>query len=431
MKRTIQIAVFVLFTFLFFTSCKKDNNADIIPSGDYVVFAWNDLGMHCLNPTYDELVILPPYNTVWAQVIKRGNPPQIVTNDIVVEYSILNNTSSADKRDYGQFWTSAVQLFGTLFNFSSLPQNEGLTGNTLSGIMIASGDHFIVEGLPVTPVDDDGTWNPYQVAEIIVKDNVGKELITTRATVPTSDEINCAKCHDSDPFPDILEKHDAENGTQLISSQPVLCASCHGSPALVIYGAGSSGKYLSQAIHGSHADRDASCYDCHPGNITKCSRSIAHTSADGNCTTCHGTMANVAQTIEDGRVPWVSEPSCTSCHTNITDAHAGILYRNDKGHGSLYCAVCHGSPHAMIPSTETADNYQAKQYQDFSSKVKSIGSCGVCHSSSRGEEDEISEFTEKHGGSNPEKVTACNVCHTSVPADRSRWPHSYNWTNSN
>ncbi|MGZ5453434.1 MAG: hypothetical protein ACXW2R_04320, partial [Candidatus Aminicenantales bacterium] len=43
----------------------------------YVAFAWNDLGMHCLNPTYDQGVILPPYNTVWVQVVKRGNPPQI------------------------------------------------------------------------------------------------------------------------------------------------------------------------------------------------------------------------------------------------------------------------------------------------------------------------------------------------------------------
>ena len=23
----------------------------------YVVFAWNDLGMHCLNPTYDTLIL--------------------------------------------------------------------------------------------------------------------------------------------------------------------------------------------------------------------------------------------------------------------------------------------------------------------------------------------------------------------------------------
>lgn len=35
-------------------------------SGEYVLFAWNDLGMHCLNPTYNTAVILPPYNTVCA-----------------------------------------------------------------------------------------------------------------------------------------------------------------------------------------------------------------------------------------------------------------------------------------------------------------------------------------------------------------------------
>jgi hypothetical protein len=47
-------------------------------STDYVVLAWNDLGMHCLHPTYDQAVVLPPYNTIWAQVVKRGNPPQII-----------------------------------------------------------------------------------------------------------------------------------------------------------------------------------------------------------------------------------------------------------------------------------------------------------------------------------------------------------------
>jgi hypothetical protein len=48
----------------------------------YVVRAWNDLGMHCLNPSYDKLVILPPYNTLWAQVLQRGSPPRIVTQGI-------------------------------------------------------------------------------------------------------------------------------------------------------------------------------------------------------------------------------------------------------------------------------------------------------------------------------------------------------------
>ena len=29
--------------------------------GDYVVIGWNDLGMHCINPSFEELAILPPW----------------------------------------------------------------------------------------------------------------------------------------------------------------------------------------------------------------------------------------------------------------------------------------------------------------------------------------------------------------------------------
>ena len=76
-----------------------DNEGGTVPStgGDYVIFAWNDLGMHCLNPTYDTAVILPPYNTVWAQVVRRGSPPEVVTAGVALEYRIVSNTSSADK----------------------------------------------------------------------------------------------------------------------------------------------------------------------------------------------------------------------------------------------------------------------------------------------------------------------------------------------
>jgi len=57
-----------------------DVNAVTIPatSSNYIVLAGNDLGMHGLNPTYDKAVILPPYNTVWAPVLKRGDPPRMV-----------------------------------------------------------------------------------------------------------------------------------------------------------------------------------------------------------------------------------------------------------------------------------------------------------------------------------------------------------------
>jgi hypothetical protein len=390
----------------------------------YVALAWNDLGMHCLNPTYDKAVILPPYNTLWVQVVKRGSPPQIVTSSITVEYSIRDNTSSYGKRDYGQFWDNMPLLFGV-----SLPRDEGLNledpniHNTLTGTMVVKGDHFQANGIPVVPVDDHGTWNPYQVANITVRD-AGTQaiLVQTTATVPTSDEIACAKCHGADALLDVLQKHDEEEGTNLAATRPVLCASCHGSPVLGQSGPGSAGRYLSQAIHGFHADKGAACYDCHPGAATKCSRSVAHAAADGNCTTCHGTMQDVASSVGNGsRTPWVNEPMCATCHPGVAEVNtASSLYRNANGHNGLSCPACHGSPHAMVPTTQASDNAQAVQYQ---TTVAPIGDCKVCHATSKG--GGISDFGEAHGGSRP---TACSVCHITAPSgDTTKWPHQGQW----
>lgn len=423
------------------TACGGSSDSNVTAASitasnsQYVVFAWNDLGMHCLNPSYGTAVILPPYNTVWAQVVKRGNPPQVATTGLTVEYRIVNNSVSDTKGTFGQFWDNVMALFGI-----SLARNTGLNledpnvHNGLSGAMLLKGDHFQVNGIPVTPVDDNGVWNPYQVAEVTVKDGTGTVLAQTRATVPTSDEINCAKCHPNNPFLDILQKHDKLHQPPdglLVPRQPVLCASCHGSPALGTTGPGDSGKYLSAAIHRAHANRlapdgsSATCYDCHPGGSTKCNRSLAHTADNGNCTSCHGTLRQVAYSIiSSGRIPWQSEPKCVTCHSGVAGVDTGTtLYRNAKDHGGIYCAGCHGSPHAMVPSREASDNYQALQYQ---SRAKSIGSCGVCHAGSRGAVS--GDFIEHHGpGGQP---TACNVCHTALTNSfTGNWPHQFQWRN--
>jgi hypothetical protein len=402
-----------------------DVNAKTIAatSMNYIVLAWNDLGMHCLNPTYDKAVILPPYNTVWAQVIKRGDPPQIVTTGINVQYAIRNNTFSYGKRSYGQFWDNLPALFGVaLAHDTGLNLEDPNIHNGLSGSMVQKGDHFQVNGIPVVPVDDMGNWNALQVADITVRDSGGALIAQTRATVPTSDEINCAKCHGADPLLDVLQKHDTRQGTSLAASVPVLCAGCHGSPALGQMLPGSSGIYLTQAIHGFHADKGATCYDCHPGATTQCSRSLAHMGTDGNCVTCHGDMAHVASSVATGgRVPWVSEPTCVACHTGVAEVDTGTtLYRNARGHGGVSCPACHQSPHAMVPSREAPDNYQAVQLQ---SVALSIGDCKVCHDNSRGEG--FDEFAEAHGGT---RATACAVCHTKGPRmDQVQWPHQFQW----
>lgn len=81
-------------------------------SSDYVVLAWNSLGMHCLNPTYDKDVILPPYNELLAQVVRRGNPPQVVTAGVRVDYRVVGNTYSYGKAGYGGFWDNMMAIFG-------------------------------------------------------------------------------------------------------------------------------------------------------------------------------------------------------------------------------------------------------------------------------------------------------------------------------
>jgi len=110
MKNPISIltAVMVMTLFMTCTNSVKNNENITTTNDEYVVFAWNDLGMHCLNPSYDKAVILPPYNTVWGVVIKRDIYPEIITNNITVDYSILNNTYSYGKTDnfgadFGQF----------------------------------------------------------------------------------------------------------------------------------------------------------------------------------------------------------------------------------------------------------------------------------------------------------------------------------------
>jgi len=400
-------------------------NISLLNSTQYVVFAWNDLGMHCSNPTYDKAVLLPPYNNIWAQVVKRGNPPQIITSGLTVEYQFVNNTSSYNKEFYGQFWDNAKALFGVeLVKDTGLNLVDPAIHNGMSGTMVAKADHFQADGIPITPINDDGTWNPYQIGQITVKDASGNIIARTLTTVPISSEINCSKCHGADAFQDVLIKHDNTNGTSLVSMEPVLCAGCHGDPALGVAKTGN--KYLSDAVHGFHStvSPQPSCYDCHPGAVTKCSRSIAHTSVNGNCITCHGDLADVAGSIQKGRVPWANEPACVTCHPGVAqvDTH-NSLYRNSTGHGGMYCTSCHSSPHAMVPTSVIVDNYQSLQYQGA---AKAIGSCGACHSTSKGHAD-LGDFMEEHAGNNPRVPNACAICHTAVSIDTTRWPHAFQW----
>ena len=80
-----------------------------LPTTNYRLLSWNDLGMHCYNHDFADLAVLPPYNNLWAQVVLRGDPPQLVTQGIQVTYEFPDNTYSVGKSN---FWTYAQQIFG-------------------------------------------------------------------------------------------------------------------------------------------------------------------------------------------------------------------------------------------------------------------------------------------------------------------------------
>jgi hypothetical protein len=236
----------------------------------------------------------------------------------------------------------------------------------------------------------------------------------------------------------VLRLHDAVHGTSLAASTPVLCASCHYSPALDLAGAGPQGGQLavpwfSRALHRRHdflpGQASTGCYQCHPGAVTQCARGVMSTAAV-ECRDCHGDMGSVAGEAPllaggsldgsaDGatRRAWIDMPRCQSCHTGdawnrisgpgtvaaadgirlrqayrVGDASASPisspasrfaeepskLYRFSRGHGGLLCQMCHGSTHAEWPVGDPLgnDNITALELQGHTGAIRE---CGTCH----------------------------------------------------
>jgi hypothetical protein len=342
--------------------------------GPYVVFGYNDLGMHCMQPDYSQMLVLPPFNTLHAQVIRRGAEPDIITGGITVRYTIPQNTHSADKCNW---WQYAKPLLGV-----DLAPDMGLAGNGMSGTMAPTGHgDWNAVGIPVTPTDDTGKEDPYPLALITVLQN-NTEIGRTQAVVPVSTEMSCILCHKTpgvSTATDILAAHDKLHGTTLIASQPVFCASCHADPAM-----GAPGQpgisTLSSAMHTAHAPRmkdvnlTNECYACHPGVRTKCQRDN-HTAAGMDCNSCHTSMEAVGN---PARTPWVDLPRCADCHQReeFEFEQPGKRYRDSVGHGGVQCMACHGSPHAITPSVMPVDNMQAINLQGFAGVIQE---CTVCH----------------------------------------------------
>ncbi len=409
-------------------------------TNEYVLLAWNDLGMHCISDNEKYFSFLPPANTFNAQLFRRGPRPELVTSGITMEYDVESGFHYPQK--HSRFWEYDTQIFGV-----DLPEGVGLTGKGMKGTMEAHGSVYAAHLIPVVPYMDDGTYNPYPVFTITAKDKAtGEVLAETRAVAPTSTEMGCRNCHeggwawndisgmDDLTAVNILTAHDRYNGTTLLADaengNPALCQSCHADPAVMAPGKPGVLNF-SAAIHGFHANyltgmNHESCNMCHPGRAegnTSCFRG-RHSKLGINCTSCHGTMEDHALGLLAGeagkeaagrlarnlepvfamekadikpRQPWLMEPDCQSCHTRFSireDGYTGTafnlwapgfeaLYRNRTDNHGVMCAACHGSPHAVYGATNKyglhRDNHQPLQYQGIAGTIGTHANCKVCH----------------------------------------------------
>lgn len=407
----------------------------------YVLLAWNSLGMHSISDADGTFSLMPPANDLFAQLVKRGPTPEVVTEGVVLSFRV----EPGFEKPAAQvgFWKDLPALFGR-----SLPDNIGLSGQGLSGVMQLkqAGKSFVAEKVPVVPYPARGGYQPYPSFTIEARDKGTNTLLAaTRMVAPVATEMGCKTCHgggwrrgntgiSTAAAQDILTMHDRFHKTKLAAQakagKPVLCQSCHPDPML--NAPGKAGLLnLSASIHGFHANflggRGAeACALCHPSSpqgATRFLRGIHH-EAGLDCTTCHGALEDHAlalllaekQAGKPGaqrlmqhltpqgatplagiqpRTPWLQQPDCLTCHVNFgppeTDSAfnawttgADALYRNRHDDaGSIHCAGCHGSPHAEYPATnpyeKERDNFSPRQYQSNPYPLGANRNCKLCH----------------------------------------------------
>ncbi|MDA8164556.1 MAG: hypothetical protein M0017_05955 [Desulfobacteraceae bacterium] len=353
----------------------------------YTVVATNDLGMHCVCMTFDKFVLLPPFNTLRAQVIRKGSDPSVMASptSIRVEYSIVEDTKATlDADPYYQNWvTYAPKLFPTSQGYLPPKDASGnyqspFTGAKLSGQMTAHSTEgwWEVKGVPAYPViDSNGIMidplggpnrNPYLTASVKAYDQATNTLLAQTTTVVPAGFGGCCSCHiqvaQNYGFPATPEGsfeamgylHQRDNGINIAQIDPdgdgimgpIRCSQCHLDPAMGEstppgYAGYPTSQYtFSDVLHRFHVQSQAvqtmdpniatDCYKCHPGNGVNCYRGTHKTKTIGShaiwCSDCHGDLnQRVAQ--NQMAYPWSDKtlPQCATCHGTTWGEGGGYL----------------------------------------------------------------------------------------------------------
>ena len=348
-------------------------SASSVPGApNWVVTGWNNLGMHCMDSDYSVFSILPPYNTIQAQVIwgTTNGTAHLITN--AAGYSITYqavadpggsiNMTSVDK---GNFYQYAPKLLGI-----NLPQDQGVplpgalpaasmpgTNNTPRNMNYENASSwFVAWGIPITPYDDVLYRTSYPMMRLTAQ-NGSTVLATSDIILPVSDEMDCRACHASgsasvakpdtgwvwEVVPDrdyrlnILRFHDQERFKTIpdmykailaargfniqgleasvrTDDKPILCASCHLSEAIPQSGYGNIPP-LTASVHALHATvNDPSTGQVLDANNNRTACYRCHPGSDTRC--LRGAMGKAI--AADGSL----EMQCQDCHGSMSTVGA-------------------------------------------------------------------------------------------------------------
>ena len=446
-------------------------------NGQATLIGWNNLGMHCMDDDYSVFTILPPFNTVDAQLIDAAGKLVLTPTGLTLTYeAVADLDGSINRTSLGKsnFWDFVQVTYG-----AALPMDAGLGGNAMPGsantprALTWNGGFNWFEGLgvPITPIDDAGRANAYPMMRLVAKNSVGTVLAKTDVVLPVSGEMDCRACHASGSGPaampsggwvndpvakrdyrlNILRLHDeqhlaegvyqaalAANGfradgmfnTVTIAGVPILCAKCHASEALGTAGAPGVDP-LTRSMHAKHATvvnpsnglpldniaNRSACYQCHPGSTTRCLRGAmgAAVATDGSLAMqCQSCHGTMSQVGSLLRTGWLDEPNCQNCHTGSATQNNGQIRYTTAFDANGNLRVAANALFATNPDTPAP----GKSLYRFSTGHGGL-QCSACHGSTH------AEFPAAHRNDNVQSVQLqghvgvvmeCTACHATMPA---------------
>jgi hypothetical protein len=446
-------------------------------NGQWTLIGWNNLGMHCMDDDYSVFTILPPFNTVNAQLINSQGKLVLAPAGLTLTYEpIADLDGSINRTSAGKtnFWDYLPAAYGAI-----LPMDAGLAGNAMPGnantpqplTWNGSFNWFEGVGIPITPIDDAGRANAYPMMRLVAKNSAGTVLAKTDVVLPVSGEMDCRACHGSgaglearpaggwvnDPVAkrdyrlNILRLHDekhlddsvyqaalAANGfradglfnTVTLANTPILCAKCHASEALGTAGAPGVDP-LTRSMHAKHANvtnptnglkmdniaNRSACYQCHPGSTTRCLRGAmgAAVAQDGSMAMqCQSCHGTMSQVGAPNRTGWLDEPGCQTCHTGSATQNNGQIRYTSSFDTTGNLRVPVSTLFATNPDTPAP----GKSLYRFSKGHGGL-QCEACHGSTH------AEFPSAHRNDNVQSaqlqghvgvLMECTACHATMPA---------------